>query len=115
MTFEKAHNFLEYFQSIMTQLHNRSYFDQSLIEVYGKAIEALEKQIPMEHHHTRLSANPFIVRESVCPHCLGVIVSQKNEYPNYCEWCGQAIDWNDYKKQSMQFIHDMFEKAGEIK
>lgn len=63
------------------------------------AIEALEKQIAKEHHHTRVVEVKCKTRESVCPACLGVIITTENEYPKHCDWCGQAIDWSDGERK----------------
>lgn len=54
---------------------------------------ALEKQIPMKHHHTALTRFDDDMRKSVCPDCLSVIITEKYELPKYCTLCGQAIDW----------------------
>lgn len=59
------------------------------------AIHALKKQMPKKHHHTRINHIEDDVRESVCPSCLGVIVTNSKEYPRYCTWCGQAIEWEE--------------------
>lgn len=53
---------------------------------------ALQKQQPMERHHTRVIHIDGEVRESVCPSCLGVVATNSKEYPRYCTWCGQAIE-----------------------
>lgn len=56
---------------------------------------ALEKQTPKEHHHTRV-VNIFCrMRQSICPECLSMINTAENEYPKFCTWCGQALDWSD--------------------
>lgn len=57
--------------------------------------EALEKQIAKEHHHTKVFRCNSKARESICPSCLGVIITAANEYPKHCTWCGQKIDWSD--------------------
>lgn len=51
------------------------------------------KQIPMEHHHTKIFEISGKARESICPSCLGSIVTHEKEYPEFCVWCGQKIDW----------------------
>ncbi len=56
--------------------------------------EAMEKQRPMEHHHTRVRRVNRKLRESVCPNCLLVICTDEQSYPKFCNWCGQAIDWS---------------------
>ena len=59
------------------------------------AIKALEKQIPMEHHHTIVNEcfGGEKVRTSICPSCLGCIMTVEEEFPRFCAWCGQAIKW----------------------
>ena len=54
--------------------------------------EAVEKQIPIELHNTRVVEVHCKARESICPSCLGVIITTENEYPKHCVWCGQAIE-----------------------
>ena len=90
-----------------------SQIDADTCELFTIAKEALEKQVPIEHHHTRVVklkivevtvANLHVyhhedtetgMRESVCPCCLGVILTSEKEYPKFCTLCGQAIDWSD--------------------
>ena len=50
-------------------------------DLINLSIKALEKQIPIKP----------IGKNNVCPKC-GVIEFGFNE-PNYCEWCGQKLDW----------------------
>jgi hypothetical protein len=61
-------------------------------------IEALKKQVAIQHHHSLVKGfndkNPKM-RFSVCPDCLGVIVTSPNYYPSYCSMCGQKIKWGD--------------------
>ena len=60
------------------------------------AIPAVEKQIPMEHHHTKICTTiGEKVRVSVCPSCLGCIITLAEEFPSSCTCCGQALDWGD--------------------
>lgn len=62
---------------------------------FNMAIEALNKQIPMEHHHTKVGEchDGDKARGSICPSCLGWIITSAEEFPRFCTWCGQAIDW----------------------
>ena len=59
------------------------------------AVEALERQIPMQHHHTRIDKIDDYVRVSICPNCLSVIYTYIVELPAYCTHCGQHIDWTN--------------------
>lgn len=59
------------------------------------AINALNKQIPMEYHHTIVyeCCGGEKVKTSICPSCLGCIMTIDKEFPRFCVWCGQAIEW----------------------
>ena len=95
MTFERAHFFIENFQRIMTQPNNRLYFGQALVEVNGKSLEALEKQIPkrpliccpLDEAYIMLDDNEYYR----CPSC-GRELTTRLKY-NFCCDCGQAINW----------------------
>ena len=52
------------------------------------------RDIPMEHHHTKVFCINDKARVSVCPNCLSMIVTHEEEFPNYCSSCGQAIKWD---------------------
>lgn len=69
--------------------------DKEGLEICRIQIKALEKQTPMQHHHTRVVEIHDEARISVCPSCLGSITTRKDEYPKFCTWCGQALDWSD--------------------
>lgn len=56
---------------------------------------ALDKQTAIPHHHTRIDHINDSIRVSVCPDCLGLIYTFKDEYPNFCTQCGQKIDWKE--------------------
>lgn len=63
-----------------------------------KAKDAIDKQIPMEHHHTKAGTTTGEkARLSICPSCLGCIITVEDEFPRFCTWCGQAIDWSERK------------------
>ena len=57
-------------------------------------IDAIKKQIPIGHHHTRIDKIKDKARISICPSCLGCIITKEKEYPNFCTWCGQKLDWS---------------------
>lgn len=78
------------------EIHSKNErFAVHITEALKLAIKALKKQIPIEHHHTKLVEGYFMVRESICPSCLGVIITTEKERPKHCTWCGQKIDWSD--------------------
>ena len=57
--------------------------------------EALEKQIPKKPLKQECDFFDFNL---VCPECKNRIVNvwNKREYkPNYCHYCGQALDWSE--------------------
>lgn len=72
-------------------LYQHIYLGEALYE----AIVALKKQIPMQHHHTMVGecSGGEKIRTSICPNCLGCIMTVAEEFPRFCAWCGQAIDW----------------------
>lgn len=67
-----------------------------LAEAFNIAKSALKKQIPMQHHHTIVGecSGGEKIRTSICPSCLGCIMTVPEEFPRFCPWCGQAIDWD---------------------
>lgn len=59
--------------------------------------DALKKQIPKKPLKQECDFFDFNL---VCPECKNRIVNvwSKREYkPNYCHYCGQALDWSDIK------------------
>lgn len=86
------------------EVHSRKekHFAIKITEALKMAIEALEKQIPMEHHHTRIFEIHDKARISICSSCLGCIVTRKDEFPKFCTWCGQALDWSDQNERLFQ-------------
>jgi hypothetical protein len=54
-------------------------------KIYKLAINALEKQIPKKPHQEEFELN------ECCPNCEYIF----DGFPNYCEYCGQRIDWSD--------------------
>lgn len=87
MTYEEAHGYIEDLQRILTQY--RFMFSREIAEANGKAIEALEKQIPKK---------PLLVPDGKskihtfkCPTCGQAMYRVRL----FCDDCGQAIDWSD--------------------
>jgi hypothetical protein len=74
------------------------YWDTYAKDALEKAEDAIDKQIPMEHHHTKVGTTTGEkARLSICPSCLGCIITVEDEFPRFCTWCGQAIDWSERK------------------
>lgn len=66
-----------------------------LIEAYGVAISALEKQIPKRVELYKHNGD-FKWENYPCPCCgemLGLEVDKR--YVKFCPNCGQALDWSD--------------------
>ena len=71
------------------------------IEAFGKAINALEKQIPK-----RLTHEATLYECCTCPNCKNVIDRFEKWGENtvrityeYCHYCGQKLDWRDYSTE----------------
>lgn len=97
MTNEEAVRYMEDLQRLFTQY--RPIFSGNMVKANGKAIEALEKQIPKK---------PNIERQGICsvfrcPDCNKVLINKYNdefvvgEKEEFCCECGQHIDWSDEK------------------
>ena len=60
------------------------------------AVEALEKQIPKK------VISGYDEQDSICcPNCKGELLSMDwydHWKCNYCEFCGQALDWSEEKR-----------------
>lgn len=95
MTYEEAIN----------KLHNHQLYDNaaiSFVNLFGReidefdmAIEALEKQMPKKPERSYdgfADGNP--VWDYFCPCCHRAFDDCQ---PDFCEDCGQAIDWGDEK------------------
>ncbi len=67
------------------------------ISTLRTVIDAMEKQIAVQHHHTRVDLINDLVRVSICPSCLWQNYTYKNSYPRFCTNCGQKLDWSDLK------------------
>lgn len=62
----------------------------NLKEVYEVAVKALEKQLPKKPQ--------FYATNFYCPCCKNLVGNSDFGWKhNYCERCGQAIDWSDTK------------------
>lgn len=73
-------------------------FEHIQLEKLEVIVNALEKQVPIEHHHTKVYEVKDNIRLSICPNCLYSIITNQYEYPKYCTWCGQKIDWSDWSE-----------------
>lgn len=64
-----------------------------------KAIEALEKQIPKKptFEGDGFDENGNIIYDTwICPCCEEEYEVDYDDH-KYCPWCGQMIDWRDFK------------------
>lgn len=59
---------------------------------FEEAIKALEKQIPKKPIPN--SHDMFGIKCCICPVCSCHVYSTSN---NFCQRCGQALDWSDTK------------------
>lgn len=77
---------------------------EALIECREVIHKALEKKIPekpLEQKYGFCDLDGFCYSMLVCPECKNRIVNvwNKREYkPNYCHYCGQALDWSEVEK-----------------
>ena len=92
MTYEEAHTWIENKQRMMTK--NRWAFQSIDVEVNGKAIDALEKQIPKKPilHHIYENGNDYSYYE--CPNRCTVF-DLVNSNDKFCRKCGQSLDWSN--------------------
>lgn len=91
MTNEEAHGYMEDLQRIFTQYC--FIFSREIAEANGKAIEALEKQIPEKPIHITRNEHSTRIIGYGCPACHKDVIGSSF----YCWSCGQAIDWSDEK------------------
>lgn len=86
MTYEEAHSFFEEKQHEMTVF--RGAYSERQIAANGKAIEALEKQIPKKPSNIVYRDNPFspFIGRCTCG-------EYATAYDEYCRKCGQRLDW----------------------
>lgn len=81
--------------NFVQNLAENAYINMCSAEEMKIAIEALEKQIPKKPLKQEFY---FLDFRLVCPECKKSIVNvwNKAEYkPNYCHYCGQALDWSE--------------------
>ena len=69
--------------------------DKPLIEAYGFAISALEKQIPKKPIYEDIG-NVYGAMKRTCAKCGDVCLISEGAKPfeHYCRYCGQALDFN---------------------
>ena len=82
-------------QQFLLAWNSNAYLSMCESDDMKNVIDALNRQIPMEHHHTTVGECSCgeKVRTSICPNCLGCIITVAEEFPRFCAWCGQAIEW----------------------
>lgn len=90
MTNEKA---IEVLKAAYDPTRNSVRLSLKLLEAISKGIEALDKQtshLPLESYDGYYNGTPCY--EFRCPCCEHFF--DDDETPDYCEDCGQAIDWS---------------------
>ena len=85
-------------EQFLLALNSNAYINMCTCDDMINAINALEKQIPVEHHHTKVFEVNDKIRISVCPSCLWMNYTHKDEFPEFCNKCGQKIDWSENVK-----------------
>lgn len=73
--------------------------DGQLLLALDMAIEALEKQIPKKptFEGDGFDENGNIIYDTwICPCCEEEYEVDYDDH-KYCPWCGQMIDWRDFK------------------
>lgn len=70
--------------------------DKSLLEAYGLAVLALEKQIPKKFIHRKIEYDGAIfgIIHCECPTCRWTWNTMCNN-EEHCIKCGQALDWSE--------------------
>lgn len=79
--------------------HGCIYRDRRGGDALRVSISALEKQIPKKttFEGDDFDGNGNIIYDIwICPCCGKKYVIDYDDY-KYCPWCGQALDWSDYK------------------
>jgi len=79
---------IEYFY---TKMEKGLIEDDKQQEVYEKAIDALNKQIPIKPRRFLRKIGLCKSYECLCGNCVF-------EYEQYCSYCGQRLDWNKEEK-----------------
>lgn len=99
MTYQEANALVDDFSSVYKgeQLSRETLGEcisrETLVEYKEVVCKALEKQIPKKPLNQKCGIFDFNL---ICPECKNRIVNvwSKREYkPNYCHYCGQALDW----------------------
>ena len=102
MTYEQAHKILENLLRAMT--YNRLLFSGDMLKAIGKAVEAVELQIPKKPY---IDNENGVYEKEYCPTC------HRSLFPNdhHCR-CGQALDWSDEdtKKDGKSFDRMYFDE-----
>lgn len=97
MTIQEAHSYME---NEIRCVQKARYCDRNckdcelvkeekpLLEAYGMAVLALEKQIPKK-------PTPYFSDEYKCPICDSLVNLASGYKQPFCYECGQAIDWSE--------------------
>ena len=64
---------------------------------------AIEKQTPKEVKDVNITRNEWLDGvECICPCCDTAHTYVNLNYPNYCDNCGQRLDWSEFKEVEKQ-------------
>jgi hypothetical protein len=72
------------------ELSNRDDTTPEALHYYRRAVQALEKQVPMLVNHERTFWHYY----HYCPACAEQL---RIEALKYCDHCGQRLDWSNYE------------------
>ena len=102
MKYEEAIDILTYQALVLGRASGKSTLERSRIEALGKAVEAIEKQIPKKPIYNDYGYNgfdEFLPNCAKCPNCGREIPygTWSYEDSHHCE-CGQALDWGEENK-----------------
>lgn len=79
--------------------------DDEILQAIDMARKALEKQVSIEHQHTRVDKIDNKICLTICPNCFSVnYVIYKNGFPKYCNWCGQHMIKTFYESRRKEVM-----------
>ena len=89
--------------NFVQNLSENAYINMCSVEEMNIAIKALEKQIPKKLIIDNRNCHYVDYKDYICPCCEKRIITKidgdflAGRKQNYCDECGQAINWSDIK------------------